>query len=134
RERRWVSASYCAARALMTFGPLAAGLAPNVYISAAGMGLGGCGNGVAIVCNSLIVQRGAPDHLRGRAFTTIMSVNFALLGFGMALAGPITAAVGARWTYALAAVLSGLAAVVARGMTRRLGSLAAPERVATAAS
>ena len=78
------------------------------------MVLSGAGNGVAIVCNSLIVQRGAPDHLRGRAFTTIMSVNFALLGFGMALAGPITDAVGARWTYALAALLSGR--VEARGL------------------
>ena len=85
------------------------------------------GNGTAIVCNSLIVQRGAPDHLRGRAFTTIMSVNFALLGFGMALAGPITAAVGARWTYGMAAMLSFLAAVVARALTRRIGSLAARE-------
>src|SRR5262249_37842405 len=133
-EHRSVSFVYCAALGLMTFGTLMAGLPPDVWVGAVGMGLGGCGSGVAIVCNSLIVQRGAPDHLRGRAFTTIMSVNFALLGFGMALAGPITAAVGARWTYALAAVLSGLAAVVARGMTRRLGSLAAPERVATAAS
>jgi MFS family permease len=118
---------YVGALTLMAFGWLAAALSPNVWVGAASMVLGGSGNGAAIVCNSLIVQRGAPDHLRGRAFTTIMSVNYALLGFGMALAGPITAAVGARWIYALAALLSGIAAVVARALTRRLGSLAAPE-------
>ena len=54
------------------------------------------GNGAAVVCNSLLVQRGAPDHLRGRAFTVIMSTNFAVLGLGMVVAGPLTDAVGAR--------------------------------------
>jgi MFS family permease len=126
-EHRSVSFVYCASLGLMTVGTLAAALSPNVWVGAASMALAGSGNGAAIVCNSLIVQRGAPDHLRGRAFTTIMSVNFALLGFGMALAGPITAAVGARWTYGLAAVLSLVAAVVARALTRRIGSLAARE-------
>ena len=126
-EHRSVSFVYFVALGLMGFGSLATALSPNVWVGAASMALSGAGNGTAIVCNSLIVQRGAPDHLRGRAFTTIMSVNFALLGIGMALAGPITSAVGARWTYALAAALSGVAAVVARVLTRRIGSLSAPE-------
>lgn len=126
-EHRSVSFVYVAALSLMSFGTVAASVSPNVWVGAVCMGLSGAGNGAAIVCNSLIVQRGAPDHLRGRAFTTIMSVNFALLGFGMALAGPITDAVGARWTYAVAAMLSGVAAIVARALTRGLGSLAAPE-------
>ena len=46
------------------------------------MVLGGAGNGAAVVYNSLLVQRGAPDELRGRVFTVIMSTNFALLGWG----------------------------------------------------
>jgi MFS family permease len=133
-DRRSVSFVYVAALALMSFGSLAAALSPNVWVGAASMALGGSGNGAAIVCNSLIVQRGAPDHLRGRAFTTIMSVNFALLGFGMALAGPITSAVGARWVFALAASLSGLAALVARGLTRGLGSVGSGEPATRPAS
>ena len=52
-----------------------------------------------------------------------MSVNFALLGIGMALAGPLTTAVGARWVFALAAVFAGVAAIVGRTMTRALGML-----------
>ena len=45
--------------------------------------LAAVGNGAAVVCNALFVQRGAPDELRGRAFTVIMSTNYALLGVGM---------------------------------------------------
>jgi MFS family permease len=133
-EHRSASVVYGAALALMGVGALAAALSPNVWVGAASMGLGGAGNGAAIVCNSLIVQRGAPDHLRGRAFTTIMSVNYALLGMGMALAGPITVAVGARWTFALAGLLAGIAAVVGRVLTRGMGSLATPEPAAQPAS
>ena len=43
---------------------------------------------------SLLVQRGAPDRVRGRAFTVIMGTNFAVLGLGMAMAGPLVDAVG----------------------------------------
>jgi MFS family permease len=122
-ERRSVSFVYGAGLALMGFGALAAALSPDVWVGALSMALGGSGNGAAMVCNSLLVQRGAPDHLRGRAFTTIMSVNFALLGAGMAVAGPITDAVGARWVFGGAAALAGVAALVGRTLTRRLGVL-----------
>jgi MFS family permease len=107
----------------MAFGALAAALSPNVWIGTLSLALGGSGNGAAIVCNSLLVQRGAPDHLRGRAFTTIMSANYALLGAGMGVAGPITDAVGARWVFGGAAVLAGIAALVGRALTRQLGVL-----------
>lgn len=122
-EHRSVSFVYAAGLALMGFGSLAAALSPDVWVATAAQAVNGAGNGAAIVCNSLLVQRGAPDRLRGRAFTTIMSVNFALLGLGMAVAGPITNAVGARWVFAGAAVLAGAAAFVGRAMTRRIGEL-----------
>ena len=48
---------------------------------------GALGNGVAIVCNQILVQRGAPDRYRGRALATIMSSNYAMLGLAMAAAG-----------------------------------------------
>jgi MFS family permease len=126
-ERRNVSFVYGAGLALMSFGAFAAALSPNVWVGTLALALGGVGNGTAIVCNSLLVQRGAPDHLRGRAFTTIMSVNFALLGLGMAVAGPITTAVGARWMFGLAGLFAVVAAAVGRSLTRRLGMLSLPE-------
>ena len=52
-----------------------AAVAPNIWIAAGCCALGGIGNGATVVCNSLLVQRGAPDELRGRAFTVIMSIN-----------------------------------------------------------
>jgi MFS family permease len=118
-EQRGVSFVYAAALGLMAFGALAASLAPNVWVATACMAIGGSGNGSAIVCNILLVQRGAPDRVRGRALTTIMSANFALLGLGMAVWGPITDAVGARWVFGAAAGLAAVAALVGRSLTRK---------------
>ena len=78
--------------------------------------IGGIGNATAIVCNSLLVQRGAPDAVRGRVFTVIMGSNFAVLGIGMALTGPLVDAVGPRWVYAIA---GGIAAGRSRLRLRR---------------
>ena len=126
-EHRSLSFVYGGALGLMAFGALTAALSPSVWVAAFCMALGGSGNGAAIVCNSLLVQRGAPDHLRGRAFTTIMSVNFALLGIGMAVAGPITDAVGARWVFGGAAVLAAAGGLVGRSMTRGIRPTPAPD-------
>jgi hypothetical protein len=54
-----------------------------------------------------------------------MSVNFALLGLGMAVAGPITDAVGARWMFGIAAIVSAGAALLGRVMTRGIRSMGA---------
>ena len=64
----------------MALGFGAAALAPNVWIAGAFVVAATTGNGIAIVCNVLLVQRGAPDRLRGRAFTLIISSNYALHG------------------------------------------------------
>jgi MFS family permease len=78
----------------------------------------GVGNGTAVVCNALLVQRGAPDELRGRAFTVLMSSNYVVLGLGMLVAGPLTDAVGPRSVWAAAGALSALGALVALLMAR----------------
>jgi MFS family permease len=122
-EHRSVSFVYAASLGLMGFGALAAALSPNVWVAAACLVLGGFGNGAAIVCNYLLVQRGAPDRLRGRALTTLMSVTYGLLGVGMVLAGPLTDTVGARWVFGAAAVIEVGAALVGRMMTRGLGTV-----------
>ena len=87
----------------------------------------GSGNGVAVVCNSLLVQRGAPDELRGRVFTVIMSTNFALLGLGMIVAGPLTDA-SARAGLVAAAAIVALAAVVGFLLARGAARSAVAER------
>jgi MFS family permease len=111
-ELRGILFVYVGALFLMGFGAFTAALSPNVWVALPCMAIGGIGNGAAVVYNSLLVQRGAPDRLRGRAFTVIMSTNFALLGLGMAIAGPLTDALGAREVFAISAACAVAGAVV----------------------
>ena len=117
-DRRGIARGYGSAIALMALGTAAAAVSPNVWIAAACLVVAGAGNATAIVSNALFVQRGAPDRLRGRAFTLLMSSNFAFLGLGMILAGRLTDAVGARWVWGGAAALFALASVVALVLAR----------------
>lgn len=129
-ERRRLAHVYGAALGLLAFGYGCASIAPDVWVASCALVLSGAGNGLAIVCNSLLVQRGVPDNLRGRAFTLLMSSNFAVLGAGMLAAGPLTNAVGPRWVWAAAALIMAVAAVIglllARGVDRREAARATP--------
>jgi MFS family permease len=125
-ERWELHSVYGASIALVTIGIGCAAVSPNVWVAAAFVALLGLGNGAAVVCNALLVQRGAPDHMRGRAFTVIMSSNYALLALGMAAAGPLTDAIGPRWLWGGAALLSAAAAVLGYTLTRRAATEAQP--------
>ena len=104
-----------------------AAVAPNLWVAIPLVALFGLGNGISVVANALLVQRGVPDALRGRAFTLAMSVNFAALVAGMAAAGPVLDAAGARWCWAVAAALCGAGSLVAVGLLPRAErSLATP--------
>jgi MFS family permease len=104
-EQRGLRGPYVVSIGLMAlvFGIAAA--SPNVWVAAIAVVLAGLGNGVAVVANAVLVQRGAPDHLRGRAFTVVMSAGYAVLGAGMVAAGFLTDLLGARTVWALAAGL-----------------------------
>ncbi len=128
-ERRELAIVYGSGLAMMAVGIGAAAASPNVWVAAVCVVVSGAGNGVALVCNALLVQRGAPDRLRGRVFTVLMSSNYAVLGLGMAAAGPLTNAFGARWVWGGSACLSVLAAVVGFALARGIGHapVSAPE-------
>jgi MFS family permease len=117
-DRFGVTRVYIVSLALWAVGVAAAAASPSLALAAAFVAIGLVGNGAAVVCNLLLVQRGAPDHLRGRAFTVIMSTNYLLLGVGMAIAGPLTDAIGARWMWAASAAVYGLAALLAVALSR----------------
>ena len=124
---RWpVHNVYGTAIALTAFGIGCAAIAPSVWVAAAFVAILGFGNGAAVVCNALLVQRAVPDHVRGRAFTVIMSSNYALLGLGMVAAGPLTDVVGPRWVWGSAALLAAVAAGVGFTLTRRAPAQAEP--------
>ena len=117
-ERRSVGSVYSASILLQAIGLAAAAVAPNVWISLPFFVLAGIGNGTAVVCNSLLVQRGAPDAIRGRVFTVIMSVNYAVYGLGFVVAGPLTDSVGPRWVFGEVGIVLAFASLVAYALAR----------------
>jgi MFS family permease len=125
-ERRRMAEAYASALALMALGAGLTAISPNVWVAVGFLTAFGIGNGVASVCNPVLVQRGAPDAVRGRAFTVIMSVNAAALGLAMAAAGPFTDAVGARWVWGFTA---GVYAVAAAAGLVLAAPIQSPEHV-----
>ena len=117
-EERSIGAVYAASILLQAIGIAAAGVAPDVWVALPCFVLAGIGNGTAVVCNSLFVQRGAPDKLRGRVFTAIMSVNYAAYALGFVIAGPLTDRVGPRWVFAGVGAVLALASLVAYALAR----------------
>jgi MFS family permease len=117
--RRDVAVAYVRLLGVFALGIVGAAVAPNVWVGAAAMMFAGFGNGGAVVANITLVQRGAEDRVRGRVFTLLMSVNYAVLGVAFVLAGPLTDQIGARWAYAAASVsiviASGVAWLLIRG-------------------
>ena len=111
-ERRSSAVVYGVGLALMAVGIGVAAAAPNVWVAAPAVAVSGAGNGIALVCNALFVQRGAPDAMRGRVFTVLMSSNYAVLLIGMLAAGPLVDEYGARVVWACAAAIAAVAAVV----------------------
>jgi MFS family permease len=130
-HRFHLAGAYTRLLAVYAIGIAGAAAAPGLVLGAAATAVYAFGNGGALVANITLVQTGAPDRVRGRAFTVLMSVTYASLGIAFVAAGPITNAVGARWVYAGAAALVAVAAAVAARMTRGV-DVARPRRMAEA--
>ena len=110
---------YAGAIALMGLGFGLASLSPTIVVVAVLAGLATIGNGAAIVCNQVLVQRGAPDAMRGRALAVLMSSYYAVLGLSMAGGGLLVDAAGARVAWAAAGCIYLGAAVLALVLTAR---------------
>jgi MFS family permease len=117
-ERRSVGSVYAISILFAAAGIAGAAVSPNVWVSLPCFVLAGIGNGTAVVCNSLFVQRGAPDDIRGRVFTVIMGVNYLAYGAGFVIAGPLTDSVGPRWVYASVSIVLVFTSTIAYGLTR----------------
>jgi MFS family permease len=79
--------------------------------------IAGIGNGVAVVCNALLVQR-TRDDVRGRALTFVMSATWTGMGISIVVAGALMSPTDARWVWAIGAAVLGLAAVVGYALAR----------------
>jgi MFS family permease len=110
--------AYVTAIAMMAAGLLIVSIVPNVWVAAVVVVGMGVGNGVAVVANSVLVQRGAEDRVRGRALTLVMSVNYSVLFVGMMLGGFVSDALGARMTWTIAGSIATVAALSAYVLSR----------------
>jgi MFS family permease len=127
-EVRGLANVYGVSLGLMGLGVAGAAASPNVWVAALCVIVSGAGNGATIVCNALLVQRGAPDRFRGRAFTVLMSSNVTFLALGLVLGGRLTDVFGPRWVWGVSALLSFVAAVV--GFTLARGAAETPAKAA----
>jgi MFS family permease len=119
-DRRFgIRTLYAGAIAVMAVGWGLAAASPNVWVAAVCCVVAGAGNGATSIANPLLVQRGAPDAVRGRALTLILSLNFTVLGASFVIAGPVIDVLGARWAWGLAAAVIAVASVVAFAMGPR---------------
>ena len=121
---------YPGALALMAAGFGLASASPTIVLAAVLAAIATVGNGAAIVCNQVLVQRGAPDAMRGRALAVLMSTYYAILGLSMAGGGLLVDAVGARASWAIASgifvVAAALAVVLTAGLRDQRATASAP--------
>lgn len=128
-SRLGVARSYGGAMLVMALGFGLAGVSPNVWVAAALCVVGGIGDGVAIVCNALLVQTGARDEIRGRALTLLMSGTMTVQALGTILAGALMPADAARWVWVAGAASFVVAAVIGYVLAREPASAPAPAAV-----
>jgi MFS family permease len=117
-DRIGIPRAYSGALCVIALGFGVGAASPNIWVAAACCVVGGIGNGIAVVCNALLVQRAARDELRGRALTFVMSATYTAMGIGIILAGGLMPADGARWVWLAGAISCVVASVVAYALTR----------------
>lgn len=128
--RSGVARTYGASLTLMAMGYVGAALSPNVWVAALCILFSGAGNGAAIACNALLVQRGTFDLMRGRALTFVMSITFVLVGVGNGIGGLLLNRTSPRWIWAACGMGLLVAALAGRLLARNLrGEAPAEEEV-----
>jgi dTMP kinase len=132
---------YGGSLAVMAAGYGGAAVSPNVWVAACFCLVVGVGNGAAVACNALLVQRGTFDLLRGRALTFVMSITYVLVGIGEGVGGLFLDRAGARWlwggaggTLLVAAVAGSLLARKLGGETAAAAEVSRPDRASVAAA
>jgi MFS family permease len=125
--RYGVARIYGASLAILAAGYAAVAASPNVWVAAVCCLVAGVGNGAAIACNALLVQRGTFDLLRGRALTFVMSVTYVLVGVGDGVGGLLVHRAGPRWIWGASGGAVLVAAVAGSLLARNLGGESAAE-------
>ncbi|MDE3026194.1 MAG: MFS transporter, partial [Acidobacteriota bacterium] len=117
-ERIGPAKTYAGGLVLMAAGFGGAAVSPDIWVAAACVVVGGAGDGGAIVCNAVLVQRGAADELRGRALTFVMSATYLATAIANGVAGALVHSVGPRVIWGGAAASYLVAAFVGYALAR----------------
>jgi MFS family permease len=117
-ERIGIARAYGFSLALMALGFGVGAASANIWMAAVCCVVGGIGDGGAVVCNALLVQRGTQDAMRGRALTFVMSATWTSTGVGIVLAGALMSANDARWVWFASAVALAAASIVGFTLAR----------------
>ncbi len=126
-ERIGPAKTYAGGLVLMALGFGGAAASPNIWVAAACAVVGGAGDGGAIVCNAVFVQRGSSDEMRGRALTFVMSATFLATAIANGVAGALLHSVSPRWIWGGAAATYLVAAVVGYALAREPRGVASVE-------
>ena len=117
-ERVGPARTYAGGLLLMAAGFGAAAVSPDIWVASACAAVGGVGDGAAIVCNAVLIQRGAADEIRGRALTFVMSATYLAVGIANGLGGALLHTVSPRWIWGGAAIAYAAAAAVGYALVR----------------
>jgi MFS family permease len=128
-ERIGIARAYGGSLALMALGFGVGAASANIWMAAVCCVIGGIGDGGAVVCNSLLVQRGTEDAMRGRALTFVMSATWTSTGVGIVLAGALMSVNDARWVWLASAITLAAASIVGFALAREPAGRAAPLEV-----
>ena len=126
-ERIGIARAYGGSLALMALGFGVGAASANIWMAAVCCVVGGVGDGGAVVCNALLVQRGTEDAMRGRALTFVMSATWTSTGVGIVLAGALMSVNDARWVWLASAITLAAASIVGFTLAREPAGRAAFE-------
>ncbi|HSK47895.1 MAG TPA: MFS transporter [Coriobacteriia bacterium] len=101
-------------------------LAPAYWAQVVVMALGGFLTGPVNPIVNVVLQERTAEEIRGRALSMVFALAYALFPVGYVAAGFLIKGVGVTWTFALAAIASGLVAVWAM-FTPALAGINTPE-------
>lgn len=92
---------------------LLVGFAQDVWLIAASCFVIGAFFSAPMVIWGTLLQRRVPPHLLGRVASLDFFVSISLMPVSMAIAGPVAELIGLEATFAIAAIVPGIAAIVA---------------------
>lgn len=137
-ERWGVAAVYGGSLLTMGVAYTATAVSPNVWVAAVCCVVLGIGNGGAVACNALLVQRGTFDAMRGRALTFVIGATYLAVAIGEVAGGSfvhegVPPSVP-RWEWGIAGASLAVAAVAGWAIARKLGGEQAAEGELAAAT